>query len=924
MNSIQKLSLSLLLAIVSFSVFALFAYSGLFKYIESTFYDTKITKDIENNLEDASKAIKAFHENNFKKFETALKEESVKTIFLQNQSQENIFNRVNLFGKLLEENNQILAVRFVDKELKKIHFSTLDTDIKVRNKFSIEYKLFEEIEGKTFIKTLMENVGGDRKFFINGEGGNFAYLYKIFDQYEAHAGYGLVYVSKRGFQNFLLKSRILESGDQVVFIEDKGVLLRSQLVKDEAVLGMISDFWKGKKAERPNLQSEKGEKFFFFEKDITGFDQKLAIFVSEKEFEMQPVMRIILLASVFLSAFLLFFLILNIRQDATLVLSERVKKFQINLLREYLERKEEIDWQKWQSDLELRRDEVKQEIKRGIGKVKKEKQEQLDALVDKSWDEIIQVLGKRVSVEKRPSSLEIEKLESIIEKVISNFQTVGFKGDERKVGKKKKVLKNEEAVEEVEEAEAVEEVEEAEAVEEVEEAEAVEEVEEAEAVEEVEEAEAVEEVEEAEAVEEVEEAEAVEEVEEAEAVEEVEEAEAVEEVEEAEAAEEVEEAEAVEEVEEAEAVEEVEEAEAAEEIEEAEAAEEIEEAEAAEEIEEAVETVETVDEVEALEEVETVEELEVAEESGEALLEAVGQPGPIVLFEHRLFSQRTLPKQTITKSEPAGIVPLPNLAGYGKMLYLDFPDYPAADEMISEDENGVAEIKDVAFKKKRNGKEDFQNLVNEVIRDNVPEEEQDTKVTSDLGIDDLFGDFGLDIHQIVTSHDKVEEASHKDKEKPGADISENLFINGFLSMEVLFSRYRRDETGITKALVDISRRFSSYFCGLLILEEGVLEGKYSVGLDEKKFKNHSIGYGPYLGDALRGEGKILLIDWPIQKILELQGLIPGLDVSTQFYPLFLPIYYGNQKGLLFLSVREILSAENIKEIINKLAENKKT
>ena len=73
--------------------------------------------------------------------------------------------------------------------------------------------------------------------------------------------------------------------------------------------------------------------------------------------------------------YLVVFLILNLRQDSMVVIRERVKRFQISLLEEFYERKEEVDWDRWTRELDQRREEVRREMKKGIGRAVRKKEE---------------------------------------------------------------------------------------------------------------------------------------------------------------------------------------------------------------------------------------------------------------------------------------------------------------------------------------------------------------------------------------------------------------------------------------------------------------------------------------------------------------------------------------------------------------------
>ena len=64
--------------------------------------------------------------------------------------------------------------------------------------------------------------------------------------------------------------------------------------------------------------------------------------------------------------FLVVLLILNFRQDPFVLVATRMKKFQTEFLNEYVSKKDEIDLNSWQRKLDIRREEVKRSIKKGL------------------------------------------------------------------------------------------------------------------------------------------------------------------------------------------------------------------------------------------------------------------------------------------------------------------------------------------------------------------------------------------------------------------------------------------------------------------------------------------------------------------------------------------------------------------------------
>src|SRR5690606_11009906 len=71
----------------------------------------------------------------------------------------------------------------------------------------------------------------------------------------------------------------------------------------------------------------------------------------EESLVLSPALKIFLVALVWSSVFLLCFLLLNLKQDPVVVVSDRLRKFQAGLIQEYLENRRDVDLKKWRSEL---------------------------------------------------------------------------------------------------------------------------------------------------------------------------------------------------------------------------------------------------------------------------------------------------------------------------------------------------------------------------------------------------------------------------------------------------------------------------------------------------------------------------------------------------------------------------------------------
>lgn len=223
-------------------------------------------------------------------------------------------------------------------------------------------------------------------------------------------------------------------------------------------------------------------------------------------FELPKETKILIYLSVLISILLVAFLVFSLKRDYLTKIRFRVKKVQLEIIKEYLENHEKVEWNAIALQIAARKDDLNDEIKKSIGGKSKKFEKETEALLESSWDEILTVIGAKA--EKNSESLSgatIDEIRRVLEEVL---QSTELNVNVAKMSKLQAVsvetVPAEEALDEVEEIDEIEEIEDVDAVEEIDE---IEDIEDAETVEEIEDVETVEEVEaEPEAVEEVTEA----------------------------------------------------------------------------------------------------------------------------------------------------------------------------------------------------------------------------------------------------------------------------------------------------------------------------------------------------------------------------------------------------------------------------------
>ena len=616
MTSSQKISLSLLIAVLFFSVFSVLTLSGQFDFIEAKFYQPTVKRPIEKKLENLYVQKKQYDSILIGRFETFLKEKSIDSFTQSKPSDEQVLERTSVFAQFLAVSPYLIGVRIVENDGKRIHFSTFELDKKKQDNKKILYedynKLFEQGNVSSFenIKCLTEtkykiysdpiknqilysfpliglddfgakNVKCTAIFYC--ESNDFIrYLFsknlitlaeKNSAEYlvdsKTNKGcyiFGLPYGSL-DFSNAslnVLKQSILEKINNINIAESDDISEENftlsgnyKITEEDTVIDnvknpiddnvYVSDFNENGKVSEKTL-SKSYEWSLFTKKVDSNF--YISLINDARIFEVNTSLRVLVLVLIFVTIFLIMFLFFNFKHDDMVVIEDRIKRFQLAFITEYVNAKEISDENTnlLSDNIIERKKQLNEEIRKSLGRRGKKHSQKVNNLLEKNWSEILSVLGvSQKNVLANPKlSIDNSQLKSILEEILKNGNIkiqstyIEDKSDAtQSVSETKKFAENihiaSESVEELEEVSEAEVVEELEEIPEVESVEELEEVSEAESVEELEEVSEVESVEELEEIPEAEPVEEVEEIPEAESVEELEEipeAESVEELEE--------------------------------------------------------------------------------------------------------------------------------------------------------------------------------------------------------------------------------------------------------------------------------------------------------------------------------------------------------------------------------------------------------
>ncbi len=613
MNSGQKTAVSLLISVALFAGFVFSVYTSVFNQIETRFYEPELINRERTKLSKVSDYANSYIQNLLDKTGSYAATDAAKSFLSQTPTEAEVTERVRLSGELFVELPALDGIRFLDKNARNLHYSSYSADILKQQGTIKVYKNYPDIsqipgESDYSLVAIEESDKiPEYKLTFNKVKGLLNLSVPVYDKFQIYRGNFVFYCKMTDLERKLIKEGFVSLGDSVsVFISDDG--LSAGLVTGLPNVGAglfevpVLESWKNK-TEGPEkiLQRENNQSWFSLS-DYSGKYLSVSEIYSGDFFELPETARILILVCVFITLFLIVFLLFSFKIDDMVMIRSRIKKIQFAFIAEYLENKEAVDWNQVSRQIEGRKEDLFRDVKKSLGRKGRKHENQVDALLNKSWDEILSAIGTRQNYENqiamnRDTSAELKKmLEEVLNKSEIKVKTIAAPASVP-VSAAQEV----EPLDEVEELGESEDLGEVEALDEVEEVESLDEAEELDEVEELGEAEELDEVEEVDDAKPVEDAE---DLGEAEAVEFLDNMEELSEEEKFKDAEALDDAEEVTELDEAESIEEVES------LGDAETLDKVEELGDAEPLEDA----EDLGEAEAVEPLDNVEELSEVEE----------------------------------------------------------------------------------------------------------------------------------------------------------------------------------------------------------------------------------------------------------------------------------------------------------------------
>ena len=569
----QKIAVSLLISVILFAAFTVAAFAGLFSFVEARFYQPLVVKTIEQRLKNLAEKEEEYSEVLNQRFAAFAAKKETASYATATPTVSDQKNRTNLTGTLFSQTPSLMGIRIIDKNGRNIHYSSFAADEKFRSKGQVSYKNYGELQDLPFEVLSCEDVrsgtGVHHRIVREQKKNRILYSYPFYDVYSAYRGTIVFYCDASDFNRFLSSQNIIALNENFVLVSNEvsvaeenkgGYVYGLPLVGQDLLTSTLIEKIRGKKISSLEkiaaTQDGNWLAFIYFNQDGTF----IARFIKDEALLFSLPVRVLLLAIVFLTLFLVIYLIFNLRHDDMVVIKDRIRRFQIAFIEEYTEKSEAGTLKLLPADLEKRKLTLNEEIRQSLGKRGQRHSAEVNALLERSWNEIMGTVSQTHGLALAKPSTDTAEIKRMLEEVLGSGklqiqaapQTTQAKTAVSPAAERPKAVENlaeADDAEVLDEVEPLEEAEELDEVESLEDAEELDEVEPLEDAETLDEAESLEDVESLDEAEPLDDAEALDEAKPLDDAEELDEAEPLEDVESLDEAEHLEDAESLDEAE---------------------------------------------------------------------------------------------------------------------------------------------------------------------------------------------------------------------------------------------------------------------------------------------------------------------------------------------------------------------------------------
>ena len=531
----------MLISMLLFALFVVEANLKLFSKLETRFYSQAKIAEKMHQLDQAGEELDSYISDLLSVLGDYAQKPEVFSYHEHNPSEKSVTARRNVTENLFRQLPALSGIRIIDVNGRNVHYSSFDeSDLLKENGLTKIYKNYNDIikDSDEIDFSLLKTGNGEKpKLFLDADR-NRLIISQPFFWFEKYQGGNIIfYFDFISLRQIFVDMNIFSFTEEFRIFSDSdykgGLVLDLPKAYEKEFKASILEKW----TEDKNYSDNQAPKIILTSTDgnywtlLTSAKSKyfkVSGVWPKSSFELSKDLIWLVYVCVFITIFLVTYLLFSFSSDPVTVTKKKIRSIQLGIIQEYIAEKKEVDWNRIGEQIQFRKKEILDRLKKDLLKKSGKNREKIEELLENGWNDLVNVFTSRSqksqtnSVQTQVPGFSMEELRRMIEDVLKNVKlpvesVVQSPAVEPAAG----AASPADEVEEIEEVEELDDAEPVEEVEEVDDAEPVEEVEEIEEVEELDEAEPVEEVEEIEEVEELDDVEPLEGLEETEPLEEL-------------------------------------------------------------------------------------------------------------------------------------------------------------------------------------------------------------------------------------------------------------------------------------------------------------------------------------------------------------------------------------------------------------------
>ena len=412
---------------------------GLMQHLETKFYSSAKISEKQQYVDKIAKSSESYISNILTKIETGdtayLKQEAIKSYIEQNPSEKAEIDRRNLTTKLIEDIPSLTGIRLIDINGRNIHYSSFEKDVLNQNGIKKQYKNYPDIQNEfneLEISTILSDSNlPQRKILFDKKQNRLIISFPFFISNNVCFASLVCYFDLLMYEQFLVEKEIIPFGENLTLVDNENLFggyvigipknNRSEFIKP------ILNNWTNQQTNKtlPTMILESNALSWYLLNSSQNPYFNISSVYDNTTFEISKELEYLIYTCVFVTLLVIFFLFFSLFPDNLNTTKKRISKLQLSLIKEFLEKKDDVNWETVGKRLELKKQEFAKVIKKSFGKKSKRYLKQIDEYIDESWDQIITLLNvhtPQLSQQNVTSSEIRSMLEEVLKTTTLNVQ----------------------------------------------------------------------------------------------------------------------------------------------------------------------------------------------------------------------------------------------------------------------------------------------------------------------------------------------------------------------------------------------------------------------------------------------------------------------------------------------------------------------